>query len=129
MDKKLFFAILIAVALIGASWYAVSRPTDDGQGSEDDVTIVDGIQVVNLTAKGGYFPRRVVAAAGIPTEILVTTDSTFDCSSALVIPSLSYRKNLLPTGKERIAISPEKATGTLRGTCSMGMYGFEIVFR
>lgn len=88
----------------------------------------DGVQVIDLAAKGGYSPRFIQAKAGVPTELRVTTEGTFDCSSSLVIPTLGYQKILEPTGVETIQISSDEASGTMQGTCGMGMYSFKIAF-
>ncbi len=91
-------------------------------------TLVDGKQIIDMTAKSGYSPREVVAKAGVPTLLRITTSDTYDCSSTLVIPALSYQKSLQPSGIEEVSISAEQAHGTLHGTCGMGMYGFQIIF-
>lgn len=86
-------------------------------------------QMVELKAKGGYFPQSQTAKANMPTTLRVKTDSTFDCSSALNIPSLGVRKNLPPSGSTDIAIPPQASGAKLKGTCSMGMYHFEVGFQ
>lgn len=88
----------------------------------------DDRQIIAIAAKGGYQPNIVTAQAGVPTDIRVLTDGTYDCSSSIVIPSLGYRKMLSPTGVETISLTADQAQGTLEGMCSMGMYRFEIAF-
>jgi len=95
----------------------------------DNVSIQNEKQVINITAKGGYSPRVTEATANVPTTLKMKTQGTFDCSSALVIPSINYKKNLPPTGTTEIEIPPQPAGTTLKGLCSMGMYRFEIVFK
>lgn len=102
---------------------------DGGTDGNGAVSMHNGVQIVDLTAKGGYSPNYIEATAGVPTELRVTTSGTFDCSSSLVIPSLGYQKILEPTGVALIAISADKAQGTLEGTCGMGMYDFAIAFK
>ena len=70
--------------------------------------VVDGKQVIEIKAKGGYTPREILAKADMPTVIKVKTQGTFDCSSALVIPSLNYRSNLSPSGVTEIEVPPQK---------------------
>ena len=65
---------------------------------------VEGIQYLDLTAKGGYFPSVINAKADIKTILRVKTASTFDCSSALTIPKLKIRKNLPPTASTEVLI-------------------------
>lgn len=93
------------------------------------VNIENGTQVIDLAAKGGFTPSFVEATAGVPTELHVTTNGTYDCSSTLIIPSLGYQATLKPTGTETIPLSAAQAKGTLEGTCGMGMYKFSIAFK
>ncbi len=104
-----------------------------GPGSSLDNTTVpvvmeNGVQVITITAKGGFNPRFIQAQRGVPTQLNVMTNGTYDCSSTLVIPALDYDKTLQPTGAETIIIPADQAQGTLHGTCGMGMYNFAIAF-
>jgi len=94
----------------------------------NNVNIVDGKQVIEINAKGGYSPRITTAKAGIPTVIKMKTNGSFDCSSALVIPSLDYRNNLPLSGETLIDVPAQKAGTKLQGLCAMGMYNFLIEF-
>ncbi len=90
--------------------------------------IRDGVQYVTINAKGGYSPNVSVAKAGIPTKLVVKTNGTFDCSSSLVLQSISYKKILPQTGEEVIDIGTHKTGEEFQGLCSMGMYNFVIKF-
>lgn len=94
-----------------------------------NVEIKDGIQYITINAKGGYSPKISTAKAGIPTKLIVETDSTYDCSAALVIRSAGFQKVLPQTGKTEIDIGIPKAGEPLQGVCGMGMYGFKINFQ
>ena len=100
-----------------------NRPTDFASA-----TMIDGQQVVEIFAKGGYTPRVTLAKAGLATTLKVSTRGTFDCSSSLVIPALNYRANLRPTGITEVPIGPQTAGTVLQGLCGMGMYSFQIKF-
>lgn len=130
MDKSIFASIVISGLLIGgAFWFASSQKNTEAVDEEIPTAVItNGTQVIDISAKGGYSPRKVIAKAGMPTILRVGTSGTFDCSASLVIPKLSYQKFLQPSGSEDIAISPEQAQGTLQGLCSMGMYSFQITF-
>ena len=124
------YAVLVAVVLIGGALLLASG--SGGAAPEvavDNVSVVDEKQIIDLTAKGGYSPQVTEAAAGFPTVIKMSTAGTFDCSSALVIPSINYRGNLPPSGVTEIALPPPVAGSQLQGSCSMGMYGFTINFK
>jgi len=124
----------IVASIIGGSLIVVALLLSGGGTAPnntqtvDNVSIQDGKQVVAITAKGGYAPEVTEATADMPTTLQMKTQGTFDCSSALVIPSINYKKNLPPTGITEIEIPPQPAGTTLEGLCSMGMYRFEIVF-
>ncbi|HXK39059.1 MAG TPA: cupredoxin domain-containing protein [Candidatus Paceibacterota bacterium] len=127
MNKSILVSICLSVLLIAGAFWFTSKPAS--VDNETAVSVVGGKQTIDITAKGGYSPRIVVAKAGMPTVLRVSTRGTFDCSSSLVIPKLSYQKFLPPSGTEEIAISAEEAQGTMQGLCSMGMYNFQIKFQ
>jgi len=93
------------------------------------VQIVDGKQIIEVLARGGYSPRIITAKSGIPTILRMKTSSTFDCSAAFVIPSLKIQKLLPQTGTTDFDIPAQAPNSTIDGTCSMGMYSFKINFQ
>lgn len=127
--KIMFGIIVIATLFFGgylvSTFTASEESTPPADEGGDNVSIVDGTQIVTLQAKGGYQPRVSTVKAGIPTILRVNTTGTFDCSSALRIPSLKISKNLPASGTTDIALG-ELKPGTLDGTCSMGMYPFQL---
>lgn len=128
MDKPIIISVLVSAVLIGGALWILPAG-ESPLSSAEAVSIVDGTQYIDMTARGGYFPRIVQAKAGVPTVLRMRTNGTFDCSSSLVIPKLSYQKFLPATGVEEIVIPAEKAQGTLQGLCSMGMYSFQVRFQ
>ena len=135
--RKTFFRVagagIIALSVFNIvnilSVLGITSPQNVEQGGGTQAIIVDGKQFVDITAKGGYSPKVVVAKAGVPTTLRVTTNGTFDCSASVVIPKLSYQKFLQPSEIESITLSREQATGVIEGLCSMGMYSFQIRFQ
>lgn len=95
---------------------------------EGTAVVENGVQYVDITARVGYAPRRIVAEKGRDTVIRIHTQNTYDCSSAVVIPSLGYEARLEPTGVAEVPVPAAKAQGTLEGLCSMGMYRFSVIF-
>jgi plastocyanin domain-containing protein len=122
-------AALAAVALVGFALVSRGGPAIGPEsGAEPIAAIPEGAQVVTVNAKGGYSPEAQTAKAGVPTVLKVVTNGTYDCSTALRVPSLGVSKRLPPTGETLISLGTP-AAGRLQGTCSMGMYSFEIEFR
>lgn len=128
--KATIISITIAIILVvGAIVFANNGgPSTSTAANVNNVTIVDGKQIIDITARGGYQPRKSVAKAGIPTIIRFNTSGTFDCSSSIRIPSLGISKSLPQTGSTEIDIGSGKV-GALIGSCGMGMYPFEIDFK
>lgn len=127
--KTIIISVFISVVLVGG---AIIFSQKSGEVTkvlpENNVSIVDGKQIVSITAKGGYLPNVSKAKADIPTTLRIATNATFDCSSTLTIPSMNYQKNLPPSGVTEIELPPQKAGSTFEGLCGMGMYSFEIMF-
>lgn len=123
-------ALIITATLIGgALMLTLNKPSvAQNEPPADNVSIVDGQQIIDITAKGGYTPRTSTAKAGIPTIIRFHTNGTFDCSSYIRIPSMGLSKNLPSTGTTDVVISDPK-TGLLNGMCGMGMYPFQVNFQ
>lgn len=131
--KKIILPTLLGVAFIGGIAFLAHSPdktTSTATQTNDvhNVTVVDGIQTIDITAKGGYQPRITEAKANVPTTINVTTNGTFDCSAALTFPSLKKRAFLPATGETKVALDPQPAGSSLKGICAMGMYSFTVNF-
>ena len=129
--KVIIASIIIALSLVGGSYLLTRNNSSAGPSMTagvNNVTIVDGKQIVEINAKGGYQPRKSIAKEGIPTIIRFNTKGTFDCSSSVRIPSMNISKSLPQTGSTDIDIGNGKL-GTLQGSCGMGMYPFEIEFK
>ena len=120
----------ITALLVGTILFSGPKGDSNGNGSQtpNNVSVIDGKQIITISAKGGYTPRVTNATAGIPTQIKVNTQGTFDCSSGLVIPSVGYRKSLPPSGTTFVDVPPQEKGSVLQGLCTMGMYNFQVKF-
>lgn len=130
--KEITISISIAILLILVAIF-IPKPkltynNSNNKEQANNVTVVNGVQVVEINVKGGYGPRKSVAKANIPTIIRFKTNNTFDCSSSVRIPSLNIFKMLPQTGNTDIDIGNQNI-GKLNGSCGMGMYQFEIEFK
>ncbi|MBI2634495.1 cupredoxin domain-containing protein [Candidatus Peregrinibacteria bacterium] len=136
MLKQIILSILVSVTIVGGTLWIISNNINDNNNDSantntDKISTTfdsEGNQIIDITAKGGYWPREIYAKANTPTILKVKTSGTWDCSASLVIPKLSYRNFLQPSGTEEIKIPAEKAVGTVQGLCSMGMYNFKVNF-
>ena len=128
MNTNIFSSILIVGVLIVGAFMLMNRGSVTPVANGNNVSVVDGKQIINLTAKGGYAPVKSIAKAGVPTILRVVTNGTYDCSSYVRIPSMNLGQSLSSSGATDIDLgSPQ--VGILHGTCGMGMYPFEIDFQ
>lgn len=127
---KIITLTLLALLITGGIYLAIQQNAYDNElsGNANNVKIVDGNQIITITAKGGYSPKISTAKADTPNIIRMKTKGSFDCSSFLVIPSIGYQKALPLSGETDISLPPQRAGTTLLGMCGMGMYRFEIKF-
>lgn len=131
MTPAKFFigSILVCAAFFAVMVFLTSDSVSSSQkNNANNTSMVDGKQIIDITAKGGYSPKTTVAKADVPTIIKMTTQGTFDCSSTVTIPSINYKKTLQPSGITEIEVPPQKAGTTLQGHCAMGMYNFAVKF-
>lgn len=126
--KSILISIFISLSLIVGVFILSKNSTQTETLLVNNVTMIDGTQFIDLTAKAGYSPRKSSAKAGVPTVLRVNTNGTFDCSSIVRIPSMDLSKNLALSGVTEIPLGSPSA-GVLKGTCGMGMYPFEIDFQ
>lgn len=125
---KIFLSILMVLGLIGIVLVLTKNENPTQIINENNVTMVEGKQIVDLTARGGYSPRKSVAKAGVPTILRFTTNGNYDCSSSVRIPSMNISKTLELSGTTEIDLGNPNE-GLLQGSCAMGMYPFEINFQ
>jgi plastocyanin domain-containing protein len=127
--KATIVSIVLAVLLIGGAFMFTDNKGDSTQVvAVDNVTTVNGEQIIEIKAKGGYQPRKSIAKAGMPTILRFDTNGTFDCSASVRISSLNISKVLPQSGVTDISIGVGQV-GVLQGTCGMGMYPFEVDFQ
>jgi plastocyanin domain-containing protein len=134
-SKITVYLFLIVIGIILFLFYkGVSTKSSENKIEQTEVlgeskqVEAEGVQYLDITAKGGYAPAVIKAKAGMETILRIKTSSTFDCSSAFSIPKLNIRKNLPPTGSTEIALGVQTVGTKLLGTCSMGMYSFNMIF-
>jgi len=139
MQKNKIISIVGSIIIIGAAGYALmsdktppkessqNMQASSSQKSISNVTVKDGVQYVTILAKGGYSPKVTSIKADMPTQLIVKTEDTYDCSSSLVIRTLSFQKVLASTGEETIDIGKLAVGQKLQGVCGMGMYNFQVV--
>lgn len=114
---------------VSSAWAGLTSggSTTAAQSSEPAPVIgADGVQRLVIEAHDtGYSPSRAGVRAGVPTEVVLRTNGNQGCTRAVVFPALKIQKALPATGDTVIALG-SLSPGTLRFTCSMGMYSGSI---
>lgn len=126
-NLPMILSVLVGVLVIGGAVVFSQKPEGSGQVVQN-VSMEGEKQIIEIDAKGGYSPKLTAAKAGVPTVLRLKTNGTYDCSSAVTIPSIGFRKNLEAAGVTEVEIPANVAQGTLEGVCSMGMYSFSVKF-
>jgi len=111
---------------LSGSPYAASRLAEtvgltESKPDSSTVTVAAGHQTVVITASGGYSPRNVAVAAGVPTTLVVHSAGAEGCLRSLTFPSLGLQQLLPADGDTRIELGALQP-GTIAYSCSMGMY-------
>lgn len=128
---KIVLSIIFAGIIIGGAimlYGGGASNSLDNTANVNNVSVVDGKQIITINAKGGYNPEKSIAKAGMPTTIRFVTNGAFDCSSSIRIPSMGIFKTLPQTGNTDIDVGTPKIA-KIEGTCGMGMYRFEVDFQ
>jgi len=95
---------------------------------DPNVTIENGVQVVRMAQTSrGYSPNHFTIRKGIPVKWIVDSQDSYSCASSIVSDKIGVRK-ALSAGENVIGFNPDD-TGTIKFTCSMGMYQgtFDVV--
>ena len=126
---KTALSILIAGVFIGgAVMLTRGNGNQNSAPSVNNVSVDGDKQIVEIVARGGYSPKVSLAKADVPTILRMHTQGSFDCSSAVAIPSIGYQANLPPSGVTDVIIPAQKSGTVLHGLCAMGMYHFQVQF-
>ena len=125
---KKFISLTLSAVLLAGIVYTLTGGRTTQTTKASNITMENGIQTITILANNGYTPTTTVAQAGVPTQLMIKTNGTYDCSRSLFIESLNYR-NLLPaSGEQKLAIDTSKAGDVIQGVCGMGMYRFKVEF-
>lgn len=95
---------------------------------DPNVKLVNGVQEVRMTqGPSGYSPNKFTIKKGVPVKWIVTSKDIYTCASSIVSQQLGIRKGL-ELGENIFEFTPSQ-TGTIRFSCSMGMYNgsFNVV--
>ena len=120
--------VIVAIGFLTAGAIWIVRAGSSAEAPANNVSVVDGVQIVGITARGGYRPKNSIAQAGLPTLLRIKTENTFDCSRSFRIPAMNYQTILPQSGDTDIDLGTPKA-GKLDAMCAMGMYRFAVEFK
>ncbi len=85
-------------------------------------------QIIEVTASGGYSPRKIEAKADVPTILVMKSEGAYGCERAFNIPDLKISEILPENGQTQFDLGTHAKGTKLLGVCSMGMYSFQIFF-
>jgi plastocyanin domain-containing protein len=88
--------------------------------------VVDGLQEVSITVKGGYDPDLILVKAGRPVRLNFTREESSLCSEMVVFDGID-RTARLPLGETVAVDFTPDAPGEIPFQCQMGMARGKIV--
>ena len=107
---------------------ATNSPEALNQSTPAPVTSsVDNDVLLMSATKYAYSPSVITAKAGQPYKLEITSQDNKGCGRGLTIPSLGIQEVLPENGIVTVDL-PAQEKGTLRITCSMGMYNAKIQY-
>ena len=85
-----------------------------------------GIQVVDVTVRGGYPPSSIVVKAGRPLRLNFTRRESTLCGEEVVLPEFGRRAHLPENQTVPLDIVPQEP-GEYEFTCGMNMYKGKLI--
>jgi plastocyanin domain-containing protein len=102
-------------AIVWVLWYFLLAG-----GPATPADLVDGVQEVRVTVKGGYNPDTIVVRAGQPVRLQFYRDETADCSERVVFDDFGVEAALPAFQTTTIEFTPPQP-GEFRFRCGMNM--------
>ncbi len=87
-----------------------------------------GLQVIDVTVKGGYQPASITAEAGRPIRLNFTRRESTPCGEEVVLPEFGRRAHLPENKTVAVEVTPERP-GEYEFTCGMNMYKGKLIVR
>jgi plastocyanin domain-containing protein len=85
-----------------------------------------GLQIVDVTVRGGYQPASIIAKAGQPIRLNFMRRESTPCGEEVVLPEFGRRAHLAENKTVAIEVVPPKP-GEYEYTCGMNMYKGKII--
>ncbi|MFA6171410.1 MAG: sulfite exporter TauE/SafE family protein [Patescibacteria group bacterium] len=115
------FNLINGYNLTGLSFGEAGRNEVNAVQSDPNVTMENNVQVVKMAeVSNGYTPNRFTIKKGIPVRWVIDAQAPNSCASTIVLSKYNIVKSLV-AGENIIEFTPAE-TGTLKFSCSMGMY-------
>lgn len=87
-----------------------------------------GIQVIDVTVKGGYQPASIVVEAGRTVRLNFTRREASLCGEEVVLPEFGRRAHLPEDKTVAVEVTPQQP-GEYEFTCGMNMYKGRLIVR
>lgn len=91
-------------------------------------TTEGGMQVIDVTVKGGYQPAVIEVQAGLPVRLNFTRREASTCGEEVVFPTFGQRAHLPENQTVPVDVTPA-APGEYEFTCGMNMYRGKVIAR
>ncbi len=123
MDK-IVSLVTSALAIGFIVWWFFGKHQDEAQVAE----MAEGVQTVEILVDGGYQPRVVQLAAGVPARLIFNRKDPSGCLEEVLLPDFGVSRALPLGEKTMIEIGPQTA-GEYKYTCGMQMFSGQVVVK
>ncbi|MBI5414242.1 sulfite exporter TauE/SafE family protein [Candidatus Peregrinibacteria bacterium] len=92
---------------------------------EANISLENGVQIAKMKeTASGYSPRSFTVTKGVPVKWIIDAQDMYSCAASLSVSKLGITKSL-KKGENIVEFTPEEV-GTIKFSCSMGMYRGEF---
>ena len=116
-----WFVIVASVAVAGFLWWFFFGPKKSSTAA-----VRDGVQVVDITVKGGYAPDIIRVQQGVPLRLNFDRQESGDCTSRVVFADFGASKSLPAFGTATLEFTPDKV-GEFDFACGMNMIHGKLI--
>ncbi len=121
MNANELLVIAGSALLAGFLWWYFFGPKKARQAE-----VRGGMQVVDVTVKGGYSPDLIRVQAGVPLRLNFDRQESGDCTSRVVFADFGVSKSLPAFGSATLEFTPDKV-GEFDFACGMNMIHGKLV--
>ena len=118
--SELLVVLAGLVLVAGLGWYFF------GPKKALKAQLLDGVQEVEVTVRGGYSPDVIRVVQGVPLRLTFDRQEAGECTSTVVFPDFQVSRHLPAHGRAAVELTPSEP-GEFTFACGMNMVRGRLV--